>query len=84
MEDLDILFQSESSAWIESLPKFQKEIVDQLFSQGKTPKEAASAWLSAAPQDTYPFGVEKGKSLFLEKVLVELEAFLCGEPKYKE
>lgn len=84
MEDFEGLFEGESSTWLEVLPKFQKEIIDQLFSQGKTPEEAASAWLSAGPRDTYPFGVEKGISLFLEKVLSELEAFLCGDPKYKE
>jgi len=84
MEDFEGLFQEKSSTWLEALPKFQKEIIDQLFSQGKSPEEVASAWLTATSGDTYPFGVEKGQSLFLEKILKELEAFLCGDPKYMD
>lgn len=32
---------------------------------------------------TVPFGTEKGKSVFYEKVLDEIEAFLSGDEKYK-
>lgn len=81
MDDFESLFK-EPTAWIDSLPRYQKDIVSQLLSSGKTPEEAAEAWLSATPQDTYPLGVERGRKLFLEMVINELEAFLCGDPKY--
>ncbi len=81
MNDFESLFQ-EPTAWVDSLPKYQKDIVSQLLSSGKTPEEAAEAWLSATPQDTYPFGAERGRKLYLEMVVNELEAFICGAPKY--
>lgn len=81
MNKFESLFQ-EPTAWVESLPKYQKDIVSQLLSTGKSPEEVAAAWLSAAPQDTYPFGADRGRKLFLDMVLNELEAFLCDDPKY--
>lgn len=55
----------------------------QLLAGSENPQEVAAAWLSVSPQNTFPFGVEKGERIFLNKLWDEVEAFLCGDPKYE-
>lgn len=85
MATLEELLKGSETEWIDALPAYQREIIKSLISQGKTPEEAATAWLSASgPANTFTLGTVPGRSLFYEKLLDEVEAFICREDKYQE
>lgn len=71
---------------IASLEPYQQELVKSLISYTDGDyNKAADFWLSASPSNTYKFGGESNRSsIFREKVLDELEKFICGcdEGKY--
>lgn len=82
---LDSLFQADAEEWIKALPAYQRDTLLELLKRG-TPAEAiADNWISATAENTYGFGTERragDKSAFRSNVMLELEAFLCGDPKY--
>lgn len=84
MEHIDELFNVDPDSWIEALQPYQKKTIIKLYNENGSYEEAAKAWLSASMSTTVPFGTEKGQSVFLDKVLDELEAFLSGNEKYKD
>lgn len=81
-EKLDQLFQVDSVGWLATLPKYQQTRVRQLLDSTHSYEETAKQWLDAMPENTFPFGVEKSRNIFLEKVQDEIEKFLCGDEKY--
>lgn len=83
MQSLEELFCVEPESWISALPNYQKNMVEKLYNENGSYEETAKAWLSASLAITVPFGTEKGKSVFFEKVLDEIEAFFSGDEKYK-
>lgn len=84
MDILDALIQDNSITWIESLPTYQRNRINQLLSQGKSLEEVAAIWLSASPENIAPFGANQGdKHVFIEKIKEELEGFICGDTKYE-
>lgn len=85
MNSLDALFHVDESAWIDSLPTYQRNIVTALLKEGNSPENVAVEWLSATgPANTFTFGTENTRSVFYEKLVVEIEAFICGSEKYTE
>lgn len=84
MEHIDELFNVDPDSWIEALQPYQKKTIIKLYNENGSYEEAAKAWLSASMSTTVPFGTEKGQSVFFDKVLDELEAFLSGDEKYKD
>lgn len=71
--------------WLDTLPSYQSKSIQQLIAQGKTYEEIAISWLSAnGPANTYPFGSQNTKSLFFEKLMEEVESFICREDKYSD
>lgn len=84
MEILDKIIFDDKETWIDSLPSYQKNRINQILSNGYSIKETASLWLSASPQNIAPFGTTKGEHIFLEKIQDELEGLLCGDEKYDE
>lgn len=84
MTTLDEALQGSDADWIGGLPKYQSDIIASLL-EGKTPDEAATMWLSASgPANTFPFGATRGASLFFDKVVDEVEAFICRDNAYTE
>ncbi len=83
-EKLDKLFQVDSEEWLTALPKYQQVRVSQLLGSTSSYEEAAKQWLEAMPEKTFPFGAERAKNIFLEKVQDEIEKFLCGDEKYAD
>jgi hypothetical protein len=83
MSTIDELFAIASETWLDALPMYQQKIITQLLSEGLSPEDAATRWLSASIKDTFPFGGVRGGKPFLERVVDELEAFLCGDTKYE-
>lgn len=84
MERIDELFAVDPNSWIDALQPYQRNMINKLYDENGSYEETAKAWLSASMSTTVPFGTEKGHSVFFEKVLDELEAFLSGDEKYKD
>ncbi|OAB30628.1 hypothetical protein PMSD_19035 [Paenibacillus macquariensis subsp. defensor] len=71
--------------WLDALPPYQSKSIQQLMDQGKSYEEISILWLSAnGPANTYPFGANNTKSLFFEKLMEEVEHFICREDKYTD
>lgn len=83
MEKIEEIFMVAPNSWINALPDYQKNAINQLYSISNSYEDTAKAWLAASMPTTVPFGTEKGKSIFFEKVLDEVESFLSGDEKYK-
>ena len=84
MDSLNTLIFDDQETWIDGLPAYQKNRVNQILSNGNSIEEAATLWLAASPQNIAPFGAIKGENIFLEKIRDELESLLCGDEKYEE
>ena len=84
MERIDELFNVDPNSWIDALQPYQKNTILKLYDVHGSYEEAAKAWLGASMSTTVPFGTEKGHSVFFDKILDELEAFLSGDEKYKD
>jgi len=83
-EQINPLFQIDEETWLNALPQYQQKRIKQLLESSDSYEDAAKKWLSAIPENTFPFGAEKGKSVFFEKVRAEVEKFLCGDPTYEK
>lgn len=83
MEHIEELFDVDPISWIETLQPYQKNTIIKLYNTNGSYEETAKAWLNASLSTTVPFGTEKGQSVFFDKILDELEAFLSGDEKYK-
>ncbi|MDU7439469.1 MAG: hypothetical protein E7L05_02585 [Clostridium sp.] len=82
MEILNNLINDSTSSWIDALPTYQKNKINELLEKGYSTTEVAELWLSASPKNIAPFGTEKGNNIFLEKIKEEFEGLLCGDSKY--
>lgn len=83
MDQLDDLLKQDPDLWVGSLPKYQQEIVQVLLRDSGDPQEAATRWLSASgPANTFPFGSRKPEAIFYDKLIQEVESFLCGGQAY--
>lgn len=72
---------------IKGLDNYQQEIVYALLkATDNNYLEAADKWLSASPSNTAKFGGDSSHStIYREKVVEEIEKFLCGsDPSYEE
>ncbi len=86
MAAFEEIFAGDETEWIDALPAYQRNIINVLISQNKSYDEIAVAWLSASgPINTFPFGGTQGSSkVFFEKLVEEIEEFLCGKDRYIE
>lgn len=86
MTKFEDFFDGSETEWMDTLPAYQRNTINTLAAQGKSYEEIATAWLSAnGPANTFPFGTEKGHTIFFEKLVDEIEKFLCGvEDHYSE
>src|SRR5437588_12995021 len=83
--ELDALFQEDPKSWIEALQPYQRAPAEELLAKGRSYEQIAETWLLATTQHTSPFGAAKvgEKGLFIEKLKLEIEAYLCGEDRYQ-
>lgn len=82
--ELAELIDHDITYWLEALPPYQKNVINQLYEAEEDYEIVAKKWLTASPANTVPFGVEKQHSVFYEKVLDEIELFLRKDKKYEE
>ncbi len=85
MATFEEIFTGNETEWIDALPAYQRNIINALIAQGNSYDEVAIAWLSASgPANTFPFGAQRGSEIFFEKLVEEIEKFLCGKDSYIE
>ena len=84
MNTIKDIFTEYPNSWIQCLPKYQQNVINELYSQLGDYNQVATSWLNASMPMNVPFGTEKGHSIFYEKVLDEIEAFFSGDERYKE
>lgn len=84
MTDMSEIFNVDPDSWIDALSSYQKNLIHQLYEQTKDYELVANKWLTATIPTNAPFGTQKNRSLFFEKVLDEIEAFFTGDEKYKD
>jgi hypothetical protein len=85
MSEFQAYFNSESTAWLDVLPKYQRNSVDALLAEGKSYDEVAESWLAATvAYSTLGFGVAKSSKVFFTKVLDEMHDLLCTDRGYQE
>jgi hypothetical protein len=82
MPELEALF-AENDNWLEALPAYQRQTIEALLNAGKTPDEVAQLWLTTSgPANTSPHGAGRFPSLFYDKLIEEVERFVCDDPTY--
>lgn len=87
MPTFNDLLVGDEEAWIGALAPYQAEHIRALLKRGNTAEEVAKSWLAIkGPANTYPFGGEANRgfqSLFYDKLLAEVEAYICGDERYE-
>lgn len=83
MEKIEDLFNIPPESWLLTLPTYQQRTIRKLYEETGDYEDVAKAWLFSKMSTTAPFGTEKEKSIFYEKILDEIESFLVGNEKYK-
>ncbi len=86
MSTFEDFFSGNEIDWIDALPIYQQKAINALLEQGKSFDDAAIAWLTAnGPTNTFPYGTQRSSgSIFFEKLVEEIEEFICGEDHYVE
>jgi hypothetical protein len=84
--NIDYFLAEDSRLWVEDLPEFQLNPINELLSKDLSFEAVAQAWLTASATNTYRFSSTApigDKGSFLKNVKKELRAFICGDEKYK-
>ena len=86
MTELDLLLNSESEELLLTIDDFQTEILKTfLASSSNDYLQSADKWLNATTANTAQFGGEASKAkIYRDKVLDEIEKFICGNDEYEE
>ena len=86
MEELSNIIQSDQDSLLSSIDDFQAEIIKTfLASTSHDYLVSADNWLNASTANTAKFGGEPNKAkIYRDKLLEELEKFLCGDQQYED
>lgn len=87
MDAIEKLFTLEPQDILDSLPKFQTKLISEMSVSGDDYLTIADKWLNAKPENTVGFGGQPlplRNSIYRDKIMHELEKFLCGDEKYEE
>jgi hypothetical protein len=84
MDELNKIVQEDPEILINCLDNYQIEIIKSfLSSNSNNYLDSADRWLNASTTNTAKFGGDTNKSqIYREKVLNEVENFLCGDDRY--
>jgi hypothetical protein len=85
MEEFNSIILDNPETLINCLDGFQIEIINTFLSiNGQDYLDSADKWLNASPSNTAAFGGDTSKTkIYKDKVLDEIEKFLCGDEKYE-
>lgn len=84
---IDTLLNDEPIKWVQGLPEYQREAIEELLASGSSFDNVAQAWISASAENTYRFAAATpvgDKGAFLQNLKKEIRAYLCGDKKYKK
>lgn len=86
MEELDGILSGEKTELLNTIQPFQKDIIDSFLEQKNNDYlDAAELWLNSSPTNTAKFGTEQKKEkVYIDKLIEEIEKFLCGDERYNE
>ena len=85
MDELNNLLQAEPVEIISSLDNYQQDIIKTFLKNNSNDYlDSADKWLNASTSNTAKFGGENKSKIYRDKVLEELEKFLCGNEQYDE
>jgi hypothetical protein len=86
MKELSIILNSEEDELLNTIPNFQKYIIQSFLEQkNHNYIDAAELWLKSSPSNTAKFGAEQKKeNIYRDKLIDEIEKFLCGDEKYDD
>lgn len=86
MEELSKIIQSDQESLLLSIDDFQSDIIKTfLASTSNDYLSSADNWLNASTANTVKFGGEANKAkIYRDKLLEELEKFLCGDQQYED
>jgi hypothetical protein len=84
MAELDPLF-SDKDDWIHALPVYQHQSIEALIQAGKSPEDVAQLWLTTSgPSNTFPYGGDRFASVFYDRLMEEIEKFVCDDKRYED
>ncbi len=82
-DEIASLLVGEERDWLNALPPYQRDVLEQLRSAGVPFEELGRTWIEASgAANTAPFGVTAGARMFYDRFLDELHDLLCSEDKY--
>ncbi len=86
MEELSQIIESDQDTLLSSIDDFQSDIIKAfLASNSNDYLASADNWLNATTANTAKFGGEPSKAkIYRDKLLEELEKFMCGDQQYEE
>jgi hypothetical protein len=86
MEELSNILKVEPNKLLNALDNYQEEIIRTfLISSSNNYLECADKWLNATTANTAKFGGDPNRAkIYREKLMEELEKFLCGDMQYEE
>lgn len=86
MDELNDLMTSNKTELIGSLDGYQGEIINSFLDMSSgNYLVSVDKWLNANTANTVPFGGDSSKvKIYRDKLLDELEKFLCGDKSYEE
>lgn len=84
MNNIEELFVFDADSWLNTIPAYQRNIISTLYKQENDYEAVAKIWLTTSLSNTVQFGTEKHHSIYYDKILDEIEAFLRGEARYKD
>jgi hypothetical protein len=84
MADFQEYFSGQSSEWLDVLPKYQRDSVEELLATEKSYDDVAEAWLAATvAHDTFGFGAAQSAKIFYNKVLDQIHDLICTGKGYE-
>lgn len=85
MTELENISGSYQQDWSQVLKPYQRALIDELLSSGKTPEEIAVIWLDkVGAENNAPFGSQSSSQNFFEAVKREFSKLICGDDRYDE
>lgn len=86
MAELSNILELDEEQLLTSLDSYQTEIIREfLNTTSNNYLDSADKWLNATPANTAQFGGEPNKTkIYREKLLEEIEKFLCGDANYED
>ena len=61
MINIENIFNGNPDEWLECLPKYQRDIINKIYSQTENYDEIIEFWLSPSITSNVPFGTRKKK-----------------------